>query len=99
MQGKYIKSKRADQDIRKIVLQSIKDFGEEQTDQYMTGLEGALISLACNQDMGKAFLHGRTGNEYRRFRYMSHVVYYRKRVEDIFILRILHTRMLPENHL
>lgn len=99
MQGKYTKSKRADQDIKDIVVQSITEFGEGQTDLYMKGFESVLINLACHQDMGAIFLHNRTGTEYRRFRYISHVVYYRKRDDDIFIVRILHIRMVPEHHL
>jgi toxin ParE1/3/4 len=99
MQGKYTKSKRADQDIRIIIIRSMADFGEAQTDKYIEGLESALCELAEAPDKGRSFVSDRTGQEYSRYRYVSHVVYYRKRQDDIFIVRILHGKMLPENHL
>jgi toxin ParE1/3/4 len=48
---------------------------------------------------GRVFVNGRTGHEYFRYRYVSHVIYYRKRQDDVFIVRVLHGKMLPENHL
>lgn len=99
MQDKYTKSKRADQDIHQIVLHSMKEFGEPQTDKYLSGLSGALKMLSDNPDIGNPFFHALTGSEYRRYVYASHVIYYRRRLHDIFIVRILHSRMVPEGHL
>jgi toxin ParE1/3/4 len=75
------------------------DFGETQTDQYIDGLENTLNMLAQCPDIGCSFFHDKTKTEYHYYRYVSHIVYYRKRISDIFIIRILHTRMLPEKHL
>jgi len=99
MRGKYTKSKRADHDIRTIIIRSMADFGEAQTDKYIEGLESALCELAEAPGKGRPFVSDRTGQEYSRYRYVSHVIYYRKRQNDIFIVRILHEKMLPENHL
>jgi toxin ParE1/3/4 len=99
MQAKYTKSKRADTDIKTIIIKSMADFGEAQTDKYMQGFESALCELAEMPNRGRVFVSGRTGHEYLRYRYVSHVIYYRKRQDDVFIVRILHGRMLPENHL
>lgn len=99
MRSKHTKSKRADIDIKAIIIRSMEDFGEAQTDSYIEGLEKALHELAKTPDKGRSFVSDRTGQKYSRYRYVSHVIYYRKRKGDIFIVRILHSRMLPANHL
>ncbi len=99
MQAKYTKSKRADHDIKHIIINSMADFGEVQTDKYMQGFESALCELAAMPNKGRVFVSDRTAQEYLRYRYVSHVIYYRKRQDDIFIVRILHEKMLPKNHL
>jgi toxin ParE1/3/4 len=99
MHAKYAKSKRADNDIKHIIISSMADFGEVQTDTYMQGFESALCELANMPNKGRVFVSDKTGREYLRYRYVSHVIYYRKRQDDVFIARILHVKMLPENHL
>jgi toxin ParE1/3/4 len=95
----YTKSQRADQDIKTITHRSLVDFGEEQTDKYMAGMKAALGSLAEHPTIGRSFTHEKTRLAYLYFRYVSHVVYYRQRKNDILIVRILHIKMLPEQHL
>jgi toxin ParE1/3/4 len=95
----YILSQRTKQDIQDIIKRSVQEFGEAQTLKYMAELERTIVYLAENPDIGRSFTHRRTSEEYRRHTCVSHVVYYRKRKDDIFILRILHGKMLPENHL
>lgn len=99
MASKYTKSKRTDQDIKSITKRSMEDFGEMQTDKYMDGLSGTLDMLANSPERGHEFIHGKTQRTYLYYRYVSHVIYYRKRKNDIFVTRILHTKMLPEKHL
>lgn len=99
MPSKYKKSRYADQDINKITKRSLKDFGELQIDKYMEGMEEIFETLADHPDFGRTFIHGTTKTEYRYYRYVSHVVYYRQRKNDIFIVRILHIKMLPEKYL
>ena len=99
MPAKYLTSKLADHDIKQIVKRSLNDFGESQTSRYMNGMRAVLQTLAENPDSGRVFTHRNSGAEYLRHTYVSHVVYYRKRQDDIFVVRILHAKMLPENHL
>ena len=99
MQGNYTKSKRADRDIQAIVIHGLTDFGEVQVDAYLNGLKNKMKLLANSPDIGREYVHSRTQRRYLRFRHESHVIYYRKRTNDIIITRILHVRMLPENHL
>ena len=75
------------------------DFGEQQTDKYMAGMKATLKSLAENPDSGRKFIHKNTHRDYLYYRYVSHMVYYRQREDDIIVIRILHTKMLPEKHL
>ncbi len=99
MPTKYTKSKRADRDIKRIIIHSLAEFGELQTDKYAKGLEKTLQHLADAPEIGRIFLHGETNREYRQYAYVSHTIFYRQREEDIFIVRILHSRMFPEKHL
>ncbi len=99
MTSKYHRSKKTKQDIQQIAKRSLIDFGEQQTLKYMAGLKATLQMLADDPDHGRTFTHSVTERAYLFYRYVSHVVYYRKRKNDIFIVRILHTKMLPEKHL
>jgi len=97
--NKYQRSKKTKQDILNITKRSLDDFGERQTIKYMDGLNEAMQGLSDCPDKGREFVHSKTRRVYLYHRYVSHVVYYRKRKNDIFIIRILHTKMLPEKHL
>ena len=99
MTDKYHRSRKTKQDIQRIAKRSLVDFGEQQTLKYMAGLKDALQMLADDPDCGRTFTHNITEKTYLFYKYVSHVVYYRKRKNDIFIVRILHTKMLPEKHL
>ncbi len=99
MAGSFVFSRAAEQDITSIVRSSIAAFGDAQTTVYMAGIEETLHLLAAHPEMGAQFTHDRSGRIYRRYRCGSHIAYYRKRHADIFIVRILHERMLPEKHL
>ena len=95
----YIRSKRTKQDIQQITRRSVEDFGETQTLKYMADLKAKMQLLAERPDIGRDFVHSRTRRQYLFFRHESHVIYYRKRTSDVFIVRILHIKMLPEKHL
>ncbi len=99
MAASLVFSRAAENDIASIVRDSIASFGDAQTTTYMAAIEEALTMLAAHPDMGARFTHDRSRRTYRRYRCGSHIVYYRKREADIFIVRLLHERMLPEKHL
>ena len=77
----------------------MEDFGETQTLEYMAGLKERMQFPAERPDIGRRFLHTNTEQQYLFFRYESHVIYYRKCKGDIYIVRILNSKMLPEKHL
>src|SRR5690606_24892342 len=95
----YVHSKKSKQDIQEITKRSMEDFREKQTLKYMAGLKERLQLLAEQPDIGRRFDHSLTKHQYLFFRYESHVIYYTKRNGDIFIVRILHTKMLPQKHI
>ncbi|MBO3759162.1 type II toxin-antitoxin system RelE/ParE family toxin [Ciceribacter sp. L1K22] len=99
MAARYLFSVSAERDIASIVEHSLASFGDHQTDEYMMEFSRALDLLAANPDMGTPFNHDRSGTIYRRHRHKSHVIYYRKRRSDIFVLRVLHVKMHPDRHL
>ncbi|WP_281561656.1 type II toxin-antitoxin system RelE/ParE family toxin [Thalassomonas sp. RHCl1] len=98
MTGKFKQSKNVDQDIVQITTRSFSDFGERQTIKYIEGLIETLQFLADNPELGRDYIHDKSQRSYLFYRYISHVIYYRQRKNDIFIVRILHTNMLPEIH-
>lgn len=95
----FARSKQSKQDIEQIIRDSLKGFGEAQTLKYMAGLNDQMQLLADHPDIGRDFVHSRSNRQYLYFHYESHVIYYRKRQDDIFITRILHKKMIPEKHL
>jgi toxin ParE1/3/4 len=66
---------------------------------YLADLEETLQLLADNPKLGCGYTSGKTKTDYHYHRYVSHVIYYRQREQDIFVVRILHKKMLPEKHL
>ncbi len=105
MVNRYTKSKKADADIKEITKYSVLNFGEQQADKYLSGLSETMELLADNPDLGKTLTHPNKYNstavqsDHHYYRYISHVIYYRKREDGIFVVRILHKSMLPLNHL
>ncbi len=99
MTKKYTLSKKAATDVTTITLTSLDGFGSLQTDKYMAGLKDLLEAITQGKAKCSEFINKKTERAYLFSRYLSHVVYFRKRKNDVFIVRILHRRMLPEKHL
>ncbi len=97
MQGKYTYSLRADRDVKKIYLDTAREWGMAQADKYESGLEKTVQLLADNPDLGRKCDYIKDG--YQRHEYERHIIFYRKRKSDIFIIRILHDRMDAKRHL
>ena len=78
-------------------LYSLTQWGSEQTERYMDALTEAFEFLARRPKAGTACDHIR--QNYRRYRVIRHVVYYRTTGYGIEVMRVLHDRMLAERHL
>ena len=94
---RYTYSKRAERDLISIYKDTAKTWGIAQADKYDTGLESAIQLLADNPDLGRSCDDIKTG--FKRFEHESHIVFYRKRKTNIFIVRILHNRRDVKRHL
>lgn len=84
-------------DLVDIAEYTIGRWGEAQADRYVTELLSRCSEAGDNPAAGRASDAIRTG--YRRIRQGRHVIYFRRVGADVEIVRVLHERMLPENHL
>jgi toxin ParE1/3/4 len=89
-------SARARTDLRDIAAYTLKQWGETQCGRYLSELEACCQWLAENPKLGSVYpnLPG-----YWRRPQGKHVVFYRPEATGILVVRVLHERMLPENHL
>ena len=93
---KYTYSNRAALDVKKIYKNTAKEWDRAQADKYDKGLLETIHLLADRPNIGHKCKYLKT--EHRRFRYERQIIFYRKRKDDIYIVRILHDRMDYESH-
>lgn len=87
----YKLSKSAERDLEQLYHYTIRQFGLTQASDYLLELEGVFELLAEFPTMGRSAEMIRPN--LRSHTHQSHVIYYRKRAKDIFILRVIHQRM------
>ena len=81
-------------DLRSIGAYTLQTFGLVQYETYMGGLAGCCQRLAETPILGRPYR-----GPYQWSRYVSHVVYFRRKDDgEIIVVRILHKRLLPELH-
>ena len=97
MPGSFKISVKARADIKDILLYSYGQFGEAQALKYKNELEACFQLLADTPDIGRKCNEIKAG--YQRHEHAQHIVFYRKRKNDIFIIRVLHNSMDAERHL
>lgn len=89
-------SQRAEADLLEIGAYTLRRWGEDQTARYIDDLEACCQMLAANPALGRVCDEIRPG--LRRMECGRHVVFYRHETGSILVVRILHSRMLPERH-
>jgi len=94
---KYTFSSLAQNDVKDLIKNSYLSFGFDVTEQYQQGLNRCFNLLASTPLIGISADGLRTG--YLKFPYKSHIVYYKVRKKDIFIVRLLHQRMNETKYL
>lgn len=92
-----VKSPLAEDDLLDIWQYSYSKWGEDKAEEYLLQLDGGMRRLSINPMLGKSRNNVRLG--YRAIQINRHVIYYRLVDDFIDIVRILHERMIPENHL
>lgn len=93
----YRLSNLAADDFAAIYEYTLLNFGARQADAYTDDLENALRILADAPLMGHECPE--IADEVRRHDHQRHVIFYRPREHDIFVIRILHQQMEPMRHL
>jgi toxin ParE1/3/4 len=97
MPNRYIYSKGAESDVSQIYQDTAKKRGIAQADKYDAGLENSMQLLADNPDLGRKSDEIKEG--YHRHEYGRHIIFYKKRKHDIFIIRILYDAMDEKRYL
>lgn len=87
----YRLSKTADQDIERIAVEGMAQFGVEQALHYHKALEACFDAIAARPLSYPPADIVRAG--YRRCVFESHVVYFRMEPAGVEIVRVLHQRM------
>ena len=95
--AEYRLSPRAKEDLEKIWLYSLSEWGLNQAETYIDGLTAAFVVLANTPKVGTSCENIRSG--YRKYPVIRHYIYYRETDYGIVIVRILHDRMLAIKHL
>jgi toxin ParE1/3/4 len=91
-------TRAAENDLIEIGRYTREHWSETQYRRYVTRLDDRFHLLAENPELGVACNDVQMG--YRRYLEGSHVIFYRVvDAEIVEVVRILHQRMLPENHI
>ena len=90
-------SAAAGADMRGIAAYTRDHWGTEQALRYVVQLERAFKLLEKMPKVGRqlADLEG----EYRKLQVGRHAIFYREDGDGVFVVRVLHERMLPSAHL
>lgn len=91
------KSTRAELDFIDVWEHTLSQWHATHADRYLDELEHGIGALVDNPELGVSRESVRSG--YRALFIKSHVVYYIIRTDGIFIVRVLHERMDPKQHL
>jgi toxin ParE1/3/4 len=89
-------SRRAKADLDEIATYTLQKWGLEQALLYVDGLEACCRTLGMNLALGRACSDILPG--LRRLEHAQHVVFYRIVDHGVFIIRVLHRKMLPGQH-
>lgn len=92
----YKLSNLAVEDFAGIYEYTLLNFGALQADTYTNDLEKVLNLLSESPLMGS--VRPEIADGVRRHDNQKHVIFYRQRDSDIFVIRILHHQMDPGRH-
>jgi toxin ParE1/3/4 len=90
-------SRSAKADLLGIGAYTLQKWGAAQAERYLDSLEKCAKLLAANPGLGRRCVWIRPG--LHRFEKGRHVFFYRREGDGIFVSRILHQSMLPEEHI
>ena len=89
-------SRLAEADLLRIGQYTLETWGADQASQYLFELEECCQKLADHPQLGRAC--DEILPDLRRLEHGRHVIFYREKEDCVFVSRVRHQRMLPENH-
>lgn len=92
----YKLSNLAAKDFEGIFEYTLINFGVRKADEYTSSLHDILEIIGSNPLLGSECTEVSAG--VRRHNHFKHVIFYRCRADDIFVIRILHQQMEPLKH-
>lgn len=95
--GSFSFTEEAERDLEAIIDHTLEQWGAAQADRYIDGLEEMLALLADNPRMGSGREEISPG--LYSFPHESHMIYYVQDHRKIVVIRVLHGRMDPTNHM
>ncbi|ERT14381.1 MULTISPECIES: type II toxin-antitoxin system RelE/ParE family toxin [Photorhabdus] len=87
----------AQADLIEIRRFTVQQWGEVQSEKYLSGLQQTFRLLASTPALGRD--RPDVGSGVLSFPYVSHVIYYLIHERQPVIFGVLHKRMVPANHL
>ena len=94
---RLILASQASRDLSLILAMSARQWGPTQRDRYRTRIDHALNDLTTFPELGRVQAAERPGLRARPAG--EHIIYYWHDDETVTVLRILHRRMNPDDHL
>lgn len=89
---KYILTRKAEEDIRDIWRCTVEEWDEVQAETYLSGLEDKIIQASeAPGTIGRIRADIKSG--YMSFLYESHIEFFKKKMDHIEVIRVLHQRM------
>ncbi|MBE7373026.1 type II toxin-antitoxin system RelE/ParE family toxin [Pseudomonas lopnurensis] len=86
----------AQEDLRNIYLYGMRTWGEQQAGDYLDLVRDCFWHLTIHPDIGVS--RPELGQHLRSFVVKQHVVFYRLKLDQLQIVRVLHGRQEPELH-
>jgi toxin ParE1/3/4 len=97
MPNKYTLSKLSKKDIDGILNYTFDNHGHDQARKYATELNSCFQLLTDNPEIGRKC--DDVGAGLQRHEYGNHIMFYRLREHDIFIIRVLHECVDVKRHI
>jgi toxin ParE1/3/4 len=95
--GEFFLRPKAREDLEDTWSYTYETWGEDQADSYIYDMDSAFRALSAKPEKERPCDDIREG--YRKHSLGKHIIFYRKSKKGIEIVRILHQRMDPDQHL
>lgn len=93
----YQLSNKAREDLHQIASYTKAKFGEVQAKAYLTGITEIVARLVETPALAHKITYIR--QEYRRYLFQKHAIYFKETTYGIYIMRILHQQMNINLHI